>query len=181
MERYIKEKDYKVQLIEKLIMEHGTELKRLAFLYVKDHSLAEDIIQEVFISCYNNLDNFREESSYKTWLTKITINKCKDTFKKWSFRNLLYKENIEINLTEHLTPEKQMIAKMEDILLAEQILILPIKFREVIILFYYEEFTLEEISSILKLNTNTVKTRLFRAKSKLRELMKGSETVWKGD
>lgn len=176
-----KGKNYQIQLLEKLIAEHGTELKRLAFLYVKDHSLAEDIIQEVFIACYHNLNNFREESSYKTWLTKITINKCKDTFKKWSFRNLLYKDNLETKLHEHLTPENKLMAKVEDHLLAEQIIALPIKFREVIILFYYEEFTLEEISSLLNININTVKTRLYRAKTKLRDSMKGSETEWKGD
>lgn len=94
---------------------------------------------------------------------------------------MLYKDNLETKLHEHLTPENKLMAKVEDHLLAEQIIALPIKFREVIILFYYEEFTLEEISSLLNININTVKTRLYRAKTKLRDSMKGSETEWKGD
>lgn len=65
-------------LLTQLMREYATDLKRIAFLYVNDHSECEDIIQEVYISCFQNLANFRNESNYKTWLTRITINKCKD-------------------------------------------------------------------------------------------------------
>lgn len=61
----------RIQLIEKLIDDYGTELKRIAYLYVKNYALAEDILQEVFLTSYQNLDVFRNESSYKTWLIKI--------------------------------------------------------------------------------------------------------------
>jgi RNA polymerase sigma factor (sigma-70 family) len=61
-----------------LINEYGTMVKRLAFSYVKDKSLAEDFSQEVFIAAYKNLDSFKGESSYKTWIYRITINRSKD-------------------------------------------------------------------------------------------------------
>lgn len=70
---------------------------------------------------------------------------------------------------------------MEDDYLAKEILRLPIKFREVIILFYYEELSIEEVSILLKININTVKTRLYRARKNLQEALKGSEYEWKGE
>ena len=161
-------------LIESLLDEHGTDLKRLAYFYVKDHALAEDILQDVFISCYKNIDNFRMESSYKTWLVKITINKCKDTLKRWSFRNLIFKEKIRSVDIELKSPESIFVENEEDVFLFEQVMKLPINYREVIILFYYEELHIEEISKLLGIKENTVKTRLHRARKKLKEMLKGS-------
>ncbi|MFS0864690.1 sigma-70 family RNA polymerase sigma factor [Fredinandcohnia sp. 179-A 10B2 NHS] len=184
MEDYINElsiSDDKVLIIERLLDDYGTEIKRLAYLYVKDHSLAEDIVQEVFISCYRNLEGFRYESSYKTWLVKITINKCKDALKRWSFRNLIYKEKIDDSQYEIDTPEDKMISKLEDIYISKQVLQLPLKFREVIILYYYQELSIEEISQVMNIKVNTVKTRLYRARVKLKESMEGSEYEWKED
>lgn len=165
------------QLLESLIDEYGTELKRLAFLYVKDKSLAEDILQEVFISCYQNLDSFRKDSSYKTWLIRITVNKSKDALKKWSLRNIFYRASVK-ETADFSTPEDHLMKKTGDDYLAMQVMSLPLKLREVIILFYYEDLSLVEISSILNINLNTVKSRLFRAKSTLKEAMEGSENEW---
>lgn len=166
-------------LIEQLMERYGTELKRIAYLYVKDHTLTEDILQEVFISCFKNLNQFRNESSYKTWLIKITVNKCKDALKKWSFRNLIYKETVELDSFLTDTPETDFILKMESQVLISEVLKLPLKFREPIILYYYKELTLEEIAYILNINLNTVKTRLFRARQKLKKRMKEGVNRWK--
>ncbi|MDG5786965.1 sigma-70 family RNA polymerase sigma factor [Evansella sp. AB-P1] len=176
--RKICEKE-KVLQIESLLGQYGTELKRLSFLYVKDHTLAEDVLQEVFIACYQNLASFREESSYKTWLIRITINKCKDILKKWSFRHIFTRPIMEGELTSNNTPENQSVQKMEKDILAKSILQLPLKFREVIILFYYEELSVEEISSILQINKNTVKSRLKRSREKLKMLLQGWEEEWR--
>nr|WP_304217132.1 sigma-70 family RNA polymerase sigma factor [Fredinandcohnia onubensis] len=164
----------KIQKVESLLNQYGTELKRIAYLYVKDHSLTEDILQEVFISCFMQMDYFREESSYKTWLIKITINKCKDALKRWSFRNIIYKDNLDSSLAETRTPELHTVSKLDDIHLAKHILALPIKFREVIILFYYQDLSIEEISLILDVKNSTVKTRLHRARTKLKDALERS-------
>jgi RNA polymerase sigma-70 factor (ECF subfamily) len=169
----------KEELIAELLVLYGTELKRIAFMYVHDHALTEDILQEVFIACYNNLDNFRGESSYKTWLVKITVNKCKDSLRRWSMRNIIYKPKIDIQKLHHSSPESTYITKVEDIELVEQVMKLPIKLRDVIILFYYQELNVEEVSSILNININTVKSRLFRARKKLEESMKGGDHEWR--
>ncbi|WP_416151190.1 sigma-70 family RNA polymerase sigma factor [Salipaludibacillus sp. HK11] len=161
-------------LLEDLLDEYGTELKHIAFFYLKDRELAEDIIQEVFISCFKNLHTFRYESSYKTWLIKITVNKCKDSLKKWSFKNIFYREKIKDPI-ENCTPEKKVIEKTVNENLATEVLQLPLKFREVIILFYYEELSLIEISLVLKINVNTIKSRLSRAKENLRKSIERSD------
>lgn len=171
----------KEELIADLLALYGTELKRIAFMYVHDHALTEDILQEVFIACYNNLDNFRGESSYKTWLVKITINKCKDSLRRWSMRNIIYKPKIEIQKLHHSSSESTYITKVDDLQLVEQVMLLPIKLRDVIILFYYQELSVEEVSSILSININTVKSRLFRARKKLKESMKGGDNEWRID
>jgi RNA polymerase sigma factor (sigma-70 family) len=80
----------KEEIIERLMNEYGKSVVRLAFTFVKKEQLAEDIAQEVFIKCYQNLDAFRNESSYKTWVYRITVNLCKDRLRSWSFRNIIF-------------------------------------------------------------------------------------------
>ncbi|MFE7060715.1 sigma-70 family RNA polymerase sigma factor [Sutcliffiella sp. NPDC057660] len=169
------------QLLESLIEDYGTELKRLAFLYVKDQSLAEVIIQEVFISCYHHLDSFRQESSYKTWLMRITINKSKDALKRFSFRNFIFKADIQPTQLDMNTTESATVAGMEKSELIQEILKLPIKLREVIILFYYKEMSIEEICTLLQMNENTTKSRLFRAREKLKVTLERRENAWKSN
>ncbi|MGD6870953.1 sigma-70 family RNA polymerase sigma factor [Sutcliffiella horikoshii] len=161
-------------LLTNLMAEHGTELKRIAYLYVKDYSLAEDIIQEVFISCYHHLNTFRQESSYKTWLIRITVNKSKDTLRKWSFRNLIPKNDIEPTLLEIDTPETNAVSVAEKKELIRTVMKLPIKLREVIILFYYKELSVQEMCEVLQLSESTIKTRLFRARGKLKASLERS-------
>ncbi|NLP52956.1 sigma-70 family RNA polymerase sigma factor [Bacillus sp. RO1] len=168
----------KENLLEGLIDDYGTELKRIAFLYVKDESLAEDIIQEVFISCYHHLDSFRKESSYKTWLIRITVNKSKDALKLWSFRNLVSKAEVEPPFLEVNTPESDTLLEMEKKELIQEVLELPIKLREVIILFYYKDLSIAEIVDILQLNENTIKSRLFRAREKLKVTLERGGDTW---
>jgi RNA polymerase sigma-70 factor (ECF subfamily) len=73
--------------------------------------------------------------------------------------------------TKDLSPEMAMIKRNEEELLSVCVLALPLKYREVISLHYYEELQIEEISKILKMNRNTIKTRLNRARGKLKTMM----------
>lgn len=169
----------KENLLESLIDDYGTELKRIAFLYVKDQALAEDIIQEVFISCYHHLDSFRGESSYKTWLIRITVNKSKDALKSWSFRNFIFKAEVEPKLFDSNTPEYITVMEMDKRELIQEVLKLPIKLREVIILFYYKDLSVGEIGDVLQLNENTIKSRLSRAREKLKLKLERRENTWR--
>lgn len=164
-------------LLDSLIRQHGDELKRIAFLYVNDLAESEDIIQEVFIKAYQKLDDFRQEASYRTWLIRMTINQCKDHRKKWSVRNIFYRDELPerkgSDQTEHVYIEQEIADE-----LAGQLAALSPKFKEVLILFYYEELTMREISEVLQLNENTVKSRLLRGKKALKEKLERSD--WNG-
>lgn len=162
-------------LLYQLMQKYGSELKRIAYLYVNDKVECEDIIQEVFISCYQNLDQFRNGASYKTWLIRITINKCKDNRKRWSIKNLIFKPEIA-PLNTSQSSENEYIQQHNSDEIIEQIASLSGKYKEVLILYYYQEMNMKEISDVLNISINTVKSRLLRGKDALkRNLERGSK------
>lgn len=163
------------EILNQMMNDYATDLKRIAFLYVNDILDCEDIIQEVFISCYQKLPSFRHECSYKTWLIRITINKCKDYNKRWSIRNLIYKKNISSVLTAP-SAEAQFINEQTSKSMVEQIAKLPTKYKEVLILYYYQQLTMAEISEILNINFNTIKSRLLRGKKILQNRLERIDT-----
>ncbi len=183
MKEYVSEKQQQLsnstdERLIQLMDQYGNMIIRLAYTYVKQKEAAEDISQEVFISCYKHLDSFEEKATYKTWLYKITVNKCKDYLKSWSKRNLF---SMELNKLVYFHSTNQEEEENSDREIFDEVMKLPIKQREVIILHYYEEFSIQEISELLKLNCNTIKTRLHRGRNKLKQIVSevkiGGETV----
>lgn len=159
-------------LLEQIMIDHGNELVRLAFNYVKDKETAKDIVQNTFIKCYKHLDNFRYESSLKTWLYRITINECKDYLKSWHFRMVKAKDFVqEAAKSLSSSTEDKVIKESENLRIKHIIFSLPPIYREVIYLYYYESLLIEEIAEVTELNVNTIKTRLRRAKQKLKTKM----------
>ncbi len=167
------EKDY---LLEKVMIEYGTELVRLAFTYVRDTEIAKDIVQNTFIKCYKNLDSFRFDAQIKTWLYRITINECKDYLKSWNNKMVQVKSFISetaksiLPSTENAVMEKYNNEKIKDIILS-----LPKVYREVVYLYYYDSLKTDEIAEVLGIPVNTVKTRLRRAKQRLESMIKEAE------
>lgn len=159
-------------VLEDLMQQYGSELKRIAFLYVQDQAECEDIIQEVFISAFKNLSGFRHEASYKTWLIRMTINKCKDYHRLWSIRNLIYKPAVKL-LKGSSSAEEELIGEEDAKEVAAQIAALPGKYKEVLILYYYQEMTMQEIADVLEIKLNTVKSRLLRGKQALQAKLEG--------
>ena len=158
------EKDY---ILEKIMIEYGNELVRLAFSYVKDVEIAKDMVQNTFIKCYKNLDSFRFDAQVKTWLYRITINECKDYLKSWNYRMVQVKSFIN-ETTKSILPstEKAVIDKYSNEEIKDTIFSLPKVYREVVYLYYYDSLSTEEIANVLDLPVNTVKTRLRRAKQR---------------
>lgn len=167
----------KKRLLDTLIRDLGDDLKRLAYLYVNDLAESEDIIQEVFIKCYHQLDYFRHESSYKTWLIRMTINQCKDYKKRWNVRNLFYRKELPEAADQKLTEPTYIQKEFTNEMMRELNTLAP-KYKEVLILYYYEELTMLEISEVLQIKHNTVKSRLLRGKNLLKERLERGE--WNG-
>jgi len=138
---------------------------RLAFSYTKNINDAEDITQLVFIKLYNCLKKNNGNSYDKSWLFKVTRNECKDLFKSsWKKKVLLEKDNAEI------------VSKSNDIdmdnALMQALFSLSIKYREVLYLYYYEGYKIEEIADILNKKSSTIKSLLYRGRKKLSVVLK---------
>ncbi|MFJ5765786.1 sigma-70 family RNA polymerase sigma factor [Lysinibacillus sp. NPDC093210] len=167
------EKDF---LLEKIMIEYGNELVRLAFSYVKDSETAKDLVQNAFIKCYKSLDSFRFDAQIKTWLYRITINECKDYLKSWHYKMVQVKSFIsETAKSIHPSTEKMVIDKYKNEEIKDTIFSLPKVYREVVYLYYFDSLKSEEIAEILDVPVNTVKTRLRRAKQRLELIIKEAE------
>lgn len=164
--------------LEQVMDQHGEYLIRLAYFYLKDWSIAEDIIQEVFIAYYRKANQFEQRSSLKTYLSRITINKCHDHLRSWKNRRFIFSELIGNFDSNSKTPENLYEEQTGQTNLTNRVLALPVKYREVILLYYYQEFTGKEISLLLNCSENTVKTRMRRAKALLKEQVDPKE--WEG-
>ncbi|HEX6922416.1 MAG TPA: sigma-70 family RNA polymerase sigma factor, partial [Bacillales bacterium] len=159
-----------------LMNEYGRSVTQLAFTYVKDWALAEDVAQEVFVTCYRKIKTFKGRSSIKTWLYRVTVNRSKDLLRKAKASGRLV-ESIQHNYSQQsaLSSEQEYLKLDEDRQLTDFVLSLPVKYREIIILFYYEGFAIKEISQLMKMNEKTVKTRLHRGRLLLKEQYEGGE------
>ncbi|ALX48786.1 sigma-70 family RNA polymerase sigma factor [Lentibacillus amyloliquefaciens] len=167
------------ELLVELMESYGDMVLRVAFTYVKERQLAEDISQEVFIRCYQSLDSFENRSSYKSWLYRITVNCCKDYVKSWSFRNLISKSLVKESDQNIDAVDSQVVKKEERDLLFKQVLKLSVKLREVLIFYYYEDLTVDEAANVLEVNPNTVKSRLYRARKALKNHLEGGMVLEK--
>ena len=155
-------------LFEDLIDQYGEGLMRLAFTYVKSRQVAEDVVQDVFVRAYEKRDDFKGHSSYKTYLYRMTVNRCYDHLRSWSFKNVQISNKLSLLFQGVPSTETISILQDEKNMLGKEVLSLPLKYREVLVLYYYKDLSVEEIASILKCSANTIKTRLKRARDKLK-------------
>ena len=134
---------------------------KIAFLRTKNISDSEDICQEVFLRYVKSNKEFESEEHLKAWLIKVTINCSKSFFTSYWRKNTL-----------PLIEDIAYITKKENEIY-HSILKLSKKYRTVIHLFYYEDYSIDEISNILKAKPSTVRTWLTRARRLLKEALKG--------
>jgi RNA polymerase sigma-70 factor, ECF subfamily len=157
-------------LIDKIMDQYGQEILQLAYSYVNNKAIAEDLTQDIFVKCYNSLHTYSGKSKVRTWLWRIAMNHCKDFLRSWYNRNVVVTgDDFTRSGTKKEMVEQEVIQKEEDDQLISAIMTLPIKYREVIYLFYYQELPIKEIAEMTDTGVNTVKTRLKRAKELLKE------------
>ncbi len=148
-------------------------LLRIAYGYVKDLHAAEDLVQEVFIKFYNNNGKYEERGELKAYLAKMTVNKSKDYLRSWNYRKVQLKTSLLLHAGKRNADG--LVKKDEQELIGEAILNLPLKQREVLVHFYYNEMTLAEIADVISIPLSTVKTRLTRGRELLRNQLQGFE------
>ena len=156
---------YKIDT-EKALLEYGDMVYRIAVLQIKNKSEAEDVFQEVFLRLVKYKNRIENEEHLKAWLIRVTINCCKKQFDN------AYRRKTVPFVSE---PGKEMSYEMEtkEHSVYEAVQALPADYKNVIHLFYYEEYTVKQIGEVLNVSESLVKTRLSRARAKLREVLKG--------
>lgn len=154
-------------LLDEMMALYGQDILQLVYSYVKDTVVAEDLTQEIFIKCYKALPTYNQQSNIRTWLWRIAINHCKDYRKSWYFRKVSTAEE-EQEWTSSDNVEEEVIQQDEDRQLAVAVMELPIQYRELIYLHYFQEMKLKEISEITGVKLGTVKTRMRQAKRRLK-------------
>lgn len=159
--------------LERLVDAHGDDVLRLAFLYLRDRTQAEDLFQEVFLRAYTHADSFRGEAHPRTWLYRITINLCRDRLRSAGFRRLVVigDDAVASLLPPVSNTEEEALAEFDREELLGAVLRLPPEFREVILLYYINEMDVREVAAALDLTEGTVKSRLHRARLKLRSML----------
>lgn len=162
--------------IEEIMTEYGDRLTKLSFSYLKDWGRAQEVVQDVFITCYTMYDTFSEINSFKSWVYRVTINRSKDVLRSSYVKRVIVNSSIFKFITATgISTENNSIKKEEQGLLSICVLSLPIKYREVVLFFYYEDLSIQEISHLLKINQNTIKTRLRRGREMLKNLLESSD------
>lgn len=161
--------------IEQLMNNYGNDVLRIAYLYLKDKYLAEDVFQEVFIKVYKNFNDFKKKSSEKTWIMSITMNTCRDMLRLSWFKKIVMLKDIDDNsiIDTSEAVDNKVINEIQNKELLKEVIRLPRKYKEPILLYYYEELSTVDISNILKIPEGTVRSRLFRARTMLKSNIDG--------
>jgi len=162
-------------------------LFKICFSYVHNEQEALDLIQEIFIKLYKNIDKYDERYPFHPWIRRITVNTCINEKRKRSPILIpLSTDDESMNIEDQLAAEQDIEQEVENhdmaLIIKEHIDCLQEKQRMVIILRYYEDLSYEEIAELLHMPLGTVKTNLYRAKNALKnrlyEAVKMNEEVF---
>lgn len=146
------------EYIEETVKKYSSSMLKTAFSLLKSTADAEDAVQEAFIKLLTKAPEFENDEHRKAWLLRVTVNISKNMLKSARRKNL------------PLTEEISYSEKSDDVL--PYVLSLDEKYRVVIHLYYYENYSIKEIAEILSLPVATVGTRLSRARKMLEKSLK---------
>ncbi len=159
---------------------YADNIYAVAFNYFKNPYDADDIVQEVLMTLYQSEASFESDEHLKYWLLRVAINKCKKislsarvrrsvSLEEYTAGSVVGAVSASTGGLYAVTTEQDAAIRRIEIL--RQIMSLPQKYREVIHLYYYEDYDTKQISAVLKLNEGTVRTRLARGRKMLKEVL----------
>ncbi|MFD2045093.1 RNA polymerase sigma factor [Ornithinibacillus salinisoli] len=169
-------------LIE-LMNEYGDYLLRTAYLLVKDHQIAEEAVQDTFMTAFDKINQLDDPSKLKSWLTSIAVNRCRTQMRKWNWKNIFLNLEIVEKVKEDnsvQSPEDDLLVEVWNQNLSNAIQKLDYKYREVITLFYFSEFKIHEIANQTNTKESTIKSRLKRGRILLKEILMEGEDFTDG-
>ena len=163
--------------VEKALGLFGDDILRLAFSYLKRKEDAEDIVQETLLRLMQSAPVFENEEHMKAWLLRVAANLCKDFLKQARIKREVSMEENEWGYGQE---EPQKDRPDEEQAVWEAVMSLPEKYRTVIHLYYYEEYSTKEIAEILGMKDVTVRSLLKRGREKLAKKIQGGDGYAKG-
>ena len=149
--------------VQELMNMYKNNVYAAAFSICKNASDAEDVVQDTFLKYYMTRKNFDSEQHIRAWLLRVAINKAKNIQASFWYRNGVPLEDY-IETLSFETPESRD--------LFEEVMKLPEKYRVVVHLFYYEDYSVKEIANILKISESNIKVRLSRGRAMLKDALK---------
>lgn len=154
----------KEKLLTRCITDNKENIYRLAYSYVKNKEDALDIVQESIYKALTSIGLLKNPEAVKSWLFRIVVNTSLDFLRKHKKVQLVDDEALEYYSSgaEDVYPDMDLERTLDE---------LPLKYRSVIVLRYFEDLKIEEVAEILNENVNTVKTRLYQALQLLRATM----------
>ncbi len=158
-----------------LVEAYETRIRGFCSHLLGDSSLGEDAAQEVFVKAYRNLNNYRAEASFYTWLYRIAVNHCRDMLRKQKRETAeswdkLIEENGEAFAYLMQNPNDMTLAIEQQELIKKILASLTPTSREVVILREVEDLNYEEMATALNCSINAIKGRLKRARMELARL-----------
>jgi RNA polymerase sigma-70 factor (ECF subfamily) len=155
-----------------LVQRHKEKVRNIIYLTLGSNDDVDDIAQEVFITVYKNLEQFKFQSQFTTWLYRVTVNKCKDHLRKMKIRKIFSPiKDSERETGYNIPVEETNTAE----LVQDAIKKLPDKLRIPLLLKDIEGFSYQEIAETVQCEIGTVKSRIFRAREGLKYLLKPYE------
>lgn len=158
---------YEVEEVDlaRIMTEYGDSVFRMCYIYLKDRTLAEDAVQDTFIKVYQKYGTFRSQADEKTWVMSIAINVCKNHRRTSWFKRVV--TGVSLEDIQEGEIERLLVKKEEEQNLLMEISKLDTKYKEVILLYYYQELSTRQVAEILGIKEGTVRVRLQRAREKL--------------
>lgn len=173
----IEKKEYAVETMVKI---YGDRLLRTAAAITGDPHTAEEIVQDTFLQICRKIGTFKGQSSFQTWMLRITVNYARNSMRSsWLRRAAPWNEAVEqTSQTSTNDPFASFLQEEERKVVLRSLQLLPVKYREVLVLYYYEELNVKEISSILEQPEGTVKSKLARGRNLLKKQLIEKEVVF---
>lgn len=168
-----------MQAFEALYHRHKTALYRTALAICGDPFLAEEILQEVFLRAYRHLPQMRTDVSPAPWLYRVMVNLTYDLTARRRRKQTVLQKLADWLPTPVESPESRLETQELQTLVTQAINRLEIKQRTTLVLFYLQEFSMEEIAEIMNVPVGTVKSRLHYARKKLRNTILADEQLLK--
>ena len=158
--------------MHELIKQHGEMLARLIGRLTGWHADREDILQDVLISVWQQANSFTGTGSLEGWLKRVAVNRCRNHFRATnSIKRMIERFTLTLRPNSFTQETQTVEADEHDLQLRNALKALPQRDRSVLVLFYIEEISGDEVASILNIKPETLHVRLHRARQRLKQLM----------